>query len=83
VLQPNHNRHEWNNRLQTLLLVLAMLTICALAGNMLFGELGVWVALSASLVALLGARAAEKLVFGKLSPARRTTWPRPLTSPAT
>lgn len=53
-MQHTHpNRHEWNNRLQTLLLVLVMLGICALAGSLLFGELGVWVALAACLAALL------------------------------
>lgn len=46
-------RHAWNNRLQTLLLVSVMLAICALAGSLLFGETGVWVALAASLAALL------------------------------
>ena len=51
--RPSHHRHAWNNRLQTLLLVLAMLSICALAGNLLFGTLGIWIALSACLAALL------------------------------
>ena len=49
----NWNRHEWRNRLQTLLLVLALLGICTLAGSLLFGEPGMWIALVASLVALL------------------------------
>lgn len=46
-------RHAWLNRLQTLLLMLTLLTICALAGSLLFGEQGIWLALSAGCVALI------------------------------
>jgi heat shock protein HtpX len=46
-------RHAWRNRLQTLLLLLALLGISALAGRLLFGEDGMWMALLASLIALL------------------------------
>lgn len=54
-----HARHAWNNRLQTLILVGAMLGIGALAGGLLFGETGVWVALAACLAVLLIAPAAS------------------------
>ena len=50
---PGPSRHAWNNRLQTLLLVLAMLGICSLAGSLLFGEWGIWIALAACLAVLL------------------------------
>ncbi len=46
-------RHAWRNRLQTLLLLLALLGISALAGHLLFGADGMWFALLASLIALL------------------------------
>lgn len=46
-------RHAWSNRLQTLLLLLALLGISALAGHLLFGRDGMWLALLASVLALL------------------------------
>ena len=55
----HHDRHAWNNRLQTLLLVVVMLGICALAGGLLFGETGVWLSLTACLAVLLIAPAAS------------------------
>lgn len=47
------HRHHWLNRLQTLLLVVALLFICALTGSLLFGEQGIWITLAAGLFALL------------------------------
>lgn len=44
--------HTLINRLQSLLLVAVLLGISALAGGLLLGETGVWVAFGASLVAL-------------------------------
>lgn len=46
-------RHRLLNRLQSALLVLALLGIVALAGRLLFGEGGGWIGLGAALVALL------------------------------
>ena len=46
-------RHAWSNRLQTLLLLIALLGISGLAGNLLFGRDGLWIAVLTSLVALL------------------------------
>jgi heat shock protein HtpX len=46
-------RHAWTNRLQSLLLVATLLGINALAGMLLLGEQGLWVALGAGLVVLL------------------------------
>lgn len=45
--------HRWLNRLQTVLLVGAMLGICSLAGSLLFGDDGVWMALAAAGFGLL------------------------------
>ncbi len=45
-------RHAVVNRVQTLLLVVLLVGISALAGALLFGELGLWLALGASLLAL-------------------------------
>lgn len=42
-----HN-HRWANRLQTVLLIAALLGICALAGQLLLGEDGIWMALIAA-----------------------------------
>jgi heat shock protein HtpX len=52
-MASNWRRHAWTNRLQTLLLILALLGISALAAGLLFGRDGLWLALIASLVALL------------------------------
>lgn len=46
-------RHAWANALQTALLVGALAAINALAATLLFGDDGLWVALAASLAALL------------------------------
>ena len=46
-------RHRWLNRLQTGLLVLTLLGIASLAGSLLFGDSGMWVALAAAGFALL------------------------------
>lgn len=45
--------HALVNQLQTLLLVLTLLGLSALAGGLLFGETGLWVALIAAAVALI------------------------------
>lgn len=44
--------HAWVNRIQTLLLILTLLGIAAMAGWLLFGSGGLWIALGAALVAL-------------------------------
>ncbi|WP_300454394.1 zinc metalloprotease HtpX [Accumulibacter sp.] len=46
-------RQVWRNRLQTVLLLLALLGISGLSGALLFGDEGMWVALAAGLLALL------------------------------
>jgi heat shock protein HtpX len=46
-------RHAWSNRLQTVLLLFALLGISGLAGALLFGVQGMGIALLASLLALL------------------------------
>jgi len=50
---PLWHRHARRNLLQTLLLILALFGIAALAGFVLFGEDGLWIALAASGIALL------------------------------
>lgn len=45
--------HKWINRLQTLLLMLILLAISSLAGQLLLGELGFWMAILGALFALL------------------------------
>lgn len=52
-MDASWRRHAWTNRLQTLLLILALLGISALAAGLLFGRDGLWLAVVASLVALL------------------------------
>ncbi|WP_371929642.1 zinc metalloprotease HtpX [Methylomonas rosea] len=47
------HRHSWLNRLQTVLLMLALLAICTLAGSLLFGEEGIWMALATGVFALI------------------------------
>lgn len=46
-------RHRWLNRLQTTVLMLALLGLCALGGSLLFGNRGIWLALGAGLLTLL------------------------------
>lgn len=50
---PAWHRHVVANRLQSLLLVAVLLGISALAGSLLSGATGLWLALGASLVVLL------------------------------
>ena len=38
-------QHRWLNHFQTLFLILVLLAICSLAGSLLFGEQGLWIAL--------------------------------------
>jgi heat shock protein HtpX len=47
------SRHRGLNRLQTVLLVLTLLGIAAIAGSLLFGEQGLWLALASAVLALL------------------------------
>lgn len=46
-------RHQWANRLQTLLLILLLLAISSLTGHLIFGEPGFWMATLGALFALL------------------------------
>lgn len=46
-------RHRWLNRLQTALLVLTLLGIAAVAGSLLLGDGGLWLALAAAGFTLL------------------------------
>lgn len=46
-------RHRWLNRLQTALLVLTLLGIAAVAGSLLLGDSGLWLALAAAGFTLL------------------------------
>jgi heat shock protein HtpX len=47
------SRHRWLNRLQSALLVLTLLGIAAVAGSLLLGEQGLWLALASATFALL------------------------------
>lgn len=47
------SRHRWINRLQSVLLVLTLLGIAAMAGSLLWGEQGLWLALVVCALALL------------------------------
>lgn len=53
MTDKRHRRHAWTNRLQTALLVLALATINLVAGTLLLGDYGLWIALGVSLVALI------------------------------
>ncbi|MCX8086165.1 MAG: zinc metalloprotease HtpX [Rhodocyclaceae bacterium] len=53
MTQALASRHAATNRLQTALLIIVLLAIGSTAGALLFGETGFWVALGASLLALL------------------------------
>ncbi len=66
-------QHRWHNRVQTALLVLCLLGIAALAGGLLFGERGLWMALGGSLLALLIEPAAASALTLKLYGARPLT----------
>lgn len=44
--------HAWVNRIQTLLLILTLLGLAAIAGWLLLGSSGLWIALAAAVVAL-------------------------------
>jgi heat shock protein HtpX len=63
-------RHRFINRLQTLVLVIALLGICAFAGSLLLGENGLWLALFAGLVALVFEPAAASALTLRLYGAR-------------
>jgi len=46
-------RHRWLNRLQTALLVVTLLGIATIAGSLLFGDMGLWLALTVAGITLL------------------------------
>jgi heat shock protein HtpX len=59
------HRHAWANRAQSLLLVIVLVGISALAGALLLGREGLWIALGAALLALLfEPTAASRLTLG-------------------
>jgi heat shock protein HtpX len=72
------SRHRWLNRLQTVLLVLTLLGIAAMAGSLLLGEQGVWLALASAVLALLIEPAAASRLTLRLYGARP---PAPERSP--
>lgn len=50
---PNRTTpHQWNNRIQTALLILLLLGISSLTGSLLLGTLGFWVAIGCAVFAL-------------------------------
>jgi len=57
------HRHAWSNRIQTALLVLALVGITALAGYLLIGRDGVWMALLGCTVALFLEPATARLTL--------------------
>ncbi len=57
------HRHAWSNRIQTVLLVVSLIAITALAGFLLVGPDGVWMALVACAVALLVEPATARLTL--------------------
>lgn len=57
------HRHAWSNRLQTALLIVALVGVTALAGYLLVGREGVWMALAACAVALLIEPATARLTL--------------------
>jgi len=64
------SRHRWLNRLQTALLVVTLLGIAAIAGSLLFGDMGLWLALGAGGLALLVEPAAASSLTLRLYRAR-------------
>ena len=63
-------RHRWLNRLQTALLVLTLLGIAAVAGSLLLGDGGLWLALAAAGFTLLLEPAAASGLTSRLYGAR-------------
>ncbi|MCP6231819.1 Zn-dependent protease, partial [Klebsiella pneumoniae] len=63
-------RHRWHNRLQTVLLVLTLLGIAAVAGSLLLGDGGLWLALAAAGFTLLHEPAAASGLTLRLYGAR-------------
>lgn len=63
-------RHVWTNRFQTVLLILVLLGISGLAGSLLLGQIGLWIALLASLIALVFEPAAAARLTLRLYRAR-------------
>lgn len=51
--------HRWSNRLQSALLIIAMLAISALAGHLLLGDLGLWLTLGVASAAVVAEPAAS------------------------
>jgi heat shock protein HtpX len=47
------HQHHWANRLQTILLILILLSISCLTASLIFGELGFWLAIASTVFALL------------------------------
>lgn len=66
-------RHRWLNRLQTALLVLTLLGIAAVAGSLLLGDGGLWLALAAAGFTLLLEPAAASGLTLRLYGARPCT----------
>lgn len=64
------SRHRWRNRLQTALLVVTLLGIATMAGSLLFGDMGLWLALGAGGLALLVEPAAASSLTLRLYGAR-------------
>lgn len=64
------SRHRWLNRLHTVLLIVTLLGIAALAGSLLFGDMGLWLALAAGGLALLAEPAAASSLTLRLYRAR-------------
>ncbi len=62
--------HAWVNRLQTLLLMLVLMGIATLAGGLLLGEMGLYMALFGTVLALLLEPAAASLLTLRLYRAR-------------
>lgn len=46
------HQHRWANRLQTSLLILFLIGISSFSGSLLFGEVGLWLAIGGAIVAL-------------------------------
>ena len=64
------SRHRWLNRFQTVLLVLTLVGIAAAAGSLLFGEIGLWLALATFALTLLFEPVADSAMTLRLYGAR-------------